>query len=114
MTSQTQDPGCKDVTVRIGYASTPDGMSALKKMFDNKGIYSEIAEAKGSEKNYYDIKISWCKSDIADKIKDLIEGCTIPNDTPEAKDIIAKGGGGHVMQVWEDGELTSTKGGELY
>src|SRR3990167_4325166 len=113
MTNQTQDSGCKDATVKIGFARTPDGL-VLKKMFDNKGIYNEIAEDKDvlSDKKHYDLKISWCKSDITDKIKDLIEGCTVPHDTPEAIDIIAKGG--HVLQVWEDGELTSTKGGELY
>lgn len=114
MANQTKDSGCKDETTKIGYANTPDGLSILKKMLDNKGIYNEISEDKDvlSDKKHYDLKVSWCKSDVTDKIKDLIEGCTVPNDTPEARDIIAKGG--HVLQVWEDGELTSTKGGELY
>lgn len=116
MTNQTQDTNCRDATVRIGFARTPDNLSTLKKMFDDKGIHNEIAEDKdtlGGEK-HYELKVSWCKSDITDKIKDLIEGCTVPTESPEGKDIIAKSGGGHVLQVWEDGELTSTKGGELY
>lgn len=114
MVNQIQDPGCKDAIVRIGYGKTPDDLSTLKRMFDDKSIYNEITEDKGigNNKKFYDLKISWCKSDVTDKIKDLIEGCTVPHNTPEAKDIIAKGG--HVMEVWEDGELTSTKGGELY
>jgi len=116
MVNQTQDSGCKDVTTKIGFARTPDGLSTLKKMLDDKGIYNEIVEDKDvlSNEKHYDLKVSWCKSDITDKIKDLIEGCTVPNDTPDARDIIAGAGGDHVLQVWEDGELTSTKGGELY
>lgn len=114
MVSQSQDPNCKDAVVRIGYANRPDGLSKLKKVFDNSGIHSDLAENKGiaGDANYYDLKVSWCKSDITDKIKDIIEYCTVPRNTPEARNIIAKGE--HVMQVWEDGELTSTKGGKLY
>jgi hypothetical protein len=105
MTNQIKDTGCKEAIAIMSHWSE-NGLLELKRMLDNKGIHNERIE------NTKDLKVSWCKSDIADKIKDIIEACTVPTESPEGKDIIAKST--MVQQVWEDGELTSTKGGSLY
>lgn len=47
-----------------------------------------------------------------DKLRQKLEPHVADHDSEEGREVIRDGG--HVYEIWEDGELTSTKGGELF
>lgn len=50
-----------------------------------------------------------------DKLREAVEPYLAEHGTEEAREVIEeKGSGSHVYEIWEDGEITSTKGGRVF
>lgn len=49
-----------------------------------------------------------------ESLRERVEPCIAEPSSDEGQEVIEANAGSHVLEVWEDGELTSTKAGDLY